>query len=118
MVTASSKAIFKSEDGGNYWKQIYAGSGRLIDFSSPKNGLVLKNKDRCIASFSVPNDHFATTNDGGDSWVGSEETTSNLVSYFSRSQKIAAGKIFVLFRHQPVGIGKKLAIGAGSATFR
>jgi photosystem II stability/assembly factor-like uncharacterized protein len=92
MVAAFSDNVLKTEDGGISWKPMFAGTARLIDFSSPEEGLILKTKSVCAINNVQTNDLFAKTNDAGETWIEPSETTSSLAFYYSNSQTTAEGR--------------------------
>jgi len=100
LVVAFTGAVLKTTDGGNSWQSIFDGSARLIDFSTPEKGLILKSKSYCPSDIYQANDLFAATNDGGKNWIEPDETTTNLAIFFSNSQKIAAGRYMMFFREK------------------
>ncbi len=91
LVAAFSNATLKTKNGGNSWETIFPGSARLIDFSTPENGLILRTKSYCNSDVYHANDLFAATNDGGATWKEPDETSTNIAVFYSNSQKIAAG---------------------------
>ena len=100
-IVALSGEVIKSSDGGETWELINTESARIIGFESADKGLMLLNKSSCPTDVYQVNDLIASTNNGGQSWIEAEETTTNMRSNFQNSQQMADGYWYIM-------IGNKL----------
>ncbi len=104
IIATLSEKVIKSTDGGETWETIYDKSARLIGFESTDKGLVLLNKSSCPTDVYQVNDLIAVTNNGGKDWIEGEETTTNLLSNFQNSQKMANGNWYIMIGNKSMEI--------------
>lgn len=106
IVVAGSKKTIKSSDGGLNWTTIYDKSARIINFTNSEKGLMLLNKSYCPGDVYQVNDVIAYTEDGGITWMESQEFT-NLSWNYRDYQKRADGSYIIMLRNELFRINKK-----------
>ena len=107
LIVTLSGEVIKSTDGGETWETIYNESARMIGFESADKGLMLLNKSFCPTDVYQANDLIASTNDGGQSWIEAEETTTNMRSNFQNSQQMADGNWYIMIGNKLMEIKEK-----------
>lgn len=95
LVVAGTGQTIKSVDGGTTWQTIYDRSGRLLDFVSTNEGLMILNKSYCDTDVYQANDVLGYTSNGGTTWQESAEATNTLIRFVD-SQPISGSLIFVI----------------------
>lgn len=101
LIVVLSGQVIKSTNGGTTWESIHEQSARLIGFKSADEGLMLLRKSKCPTSVNLVNDIIASTINGGLSWNEADETTTNILRPFIKSQRMGEGIWYIM-------LGKKL----------
>lgn len=92
IVLSYNRSTIKTSDGGESWSDIYDKETTIIDFPSPEVGLMVMNDNYCdIYQATV----IGLTNDGGQTWMKSEEM-EDFKSQYKSAQKVGDNHYLLL----------------------
>ena len=92
IVISSNHSTIKTSDGGENWSNIYDQEANIIDFPTSEIGLMVMNDGYCdIHQTTV----IGLTNDGGQTWMKSEEM-NNFKSGYTSARKVGENHYLLL----------------------